>query len=101
MSSAPPIGIDLGTTFSSAAVYRNGRTEIIPNKDGHRLTPSYIFYNPNNLNVAVGTTADDLGIRDIPNLLFDIQDSVAPGYDQWLLPTISYVYSGTTNHRKF
>lgn len=36
------IGIDLGTTNSLAAVYRNNETEVIPNALGETLTPSVI-----------------------------------------------------------
>lgn len=36
------IGIDLGTTNSLAAVYRNGRAELIPNSLGEFLTPSVV-----------------------------------------------------------
>lgn len=36
------IGIDLGTTHSLAAVLMNGRTIIIPNRLGERLTPSAV-----------------------------------------------------------
>lgn len=36
------IGIDLGTTNSAAAVFRNGVAELIPNQLGHTLTPSAV-----------------------------------------------------------
>ena len=36
------IGIDLGTTNSLAACFRNGKAEIIPNRLGETLTPSVV-----------------------------------------------------------
>ena len=36
------IGIDLGTTNSLAAVWRGGRSELIPNAAGEYLTPSVV-----------------------------------------------------------
>ncbi|MCN8924727.1 Hsp70 family protein [Escherichia coli] len=36
------IGIDLGTTNSLAAVWRNGQSELIPNALGKFLTPSVV-----------------------------------------------------------
>jgi len=37
------IGIDLGTTFSAAAIYESdGETKVIPNLDGETLTPSVV-----------------------------------------------------------
>ena len=36
------IGIDLGTSTTEAAIYRNGKPEMIPNPDGEVITPSAV-----------------------------------------------------------
>lgn len=36
------VGIDLGTTNSLAAVYKDGRAQLVPNQFGELLTPSVV-----------------------------------------------------------
>jgi molecular chaperone DnaK len=38
------LGIDLGTTFSAVAVYKDGEAKIIENQEGSRTTPSVVMY---------------------------------------------------------
>ena len=52
------IGIDLGTTNSLAACFRDGKAQIIPNRLGHALTPSVVSVAPDGT-VYVGETAKE------------------------------------------
>lgn len=52
------IGIDLGTTNSLAAYFTNKGPEIIPNRLGHRLTPSVVSMDEDN-QIYVGETAKE------------------------------------------
>ena len=52
------IGIDLGTTNSLAAVWRNGKSELIPNASGEYLTPSVVSVDDDG-SILVGAAARD------------------------------------------
>lgn len=55
------VGIDLGTTNSLVACFRNGQPELIPNRLGSYLTPSVVSVDENGT-VLVGETAREYGI---------------------------------------
>ena len=41
----PPVGIDLGTTYSALAIINSaGRPEIVPNQEGDRTTASAVYF---------------------------------------------------------
>ena len=50
------VGIDLGTTNSACAIWRNGHVQMIPNRLGETLTPSVVHIGTDG-NVTVGKTA--------------------------------------------
>lgn len=52
------IGIDLGTTNSLAAVWKNGKSQLIPNAAGEFLTPSVVSVDEDGT-ILVGRTAKD------------------------------------------
>ena len=56
----PPIGIDLGTTYSAiAAINPAGKPEIVPNGDGERVTASAVFFQSDGSTI-VGQSAIDV-----------------------------------------
>lgn len=60
------IGIDLGTTNSLVAVYRDGQSELLPNEFGEYLTPSVVHVTKDR-EVIVGKTAREYLITDPEN----------------------------------
>lgn len=69
MSNDYVIGIDLGTTNSCVAVWRNGRIEIIPNDIGLNNTPSYVSFTETER--YVGQLAKDNAIRNPADTIYD------------------------------
>ncbi|KAG5475211.1 hypothetical protein CUR178_04664 [Leishmania enriettii] len=63
------IGIDLGTTYSCAAVFVRGQVEVIPNDMGNRTTPSCVAFC--NDDVLVGDAAKTLLGRGVSGVVFD------------------------------
>ncbi len=66
------IGIDLGTTFSAAAVMQGGSPEIIPNSEGSRLTPSVVAINKSGERL-VGQVAKRQAVVNPENTIFSIK----------------------------
>ena len=64
----PAIGIDLGTTYSCVAVWKNERVEIIVNDQGNRTTPSYVAFTP--MQRLVGDAAKNQVARNPTNSVF-------------------------------
>jgi molecular chaperone DnaK len=57
------IGIDLGTTYSAVAyINADGKSEIIANAEGERITPSVILFEDDN--VVVGSYAKSVAISE-------------------------------------
>ncbi|XP_059456709.1 heat shock 70 kDa protein 18-like [Corylus avellana] len=65
----PVIGIDLGTTYSCVAVWKDDRVEIIVNDQGNRTTPSYVAFTEEVR--LVGEAAKNQVARNPTNSVFD------------------------------
>lgn len=67
----PVIGIDLGTTYSCAGVYKNGAVEIIPNELGSRITPSVVAFTDEER--LVGEAAKNLSNINPESVVYDVK----------------------------
>lgn len=65
------IGIDLGTTFSCVAVYKDGQVEVVPNDLGNRLTPSFVAFSEGKR--LVGDAAKHQADRNPENTIFNVK----------------------------
>ncbi|CAG5088388.1 Oidioi.mRNA.OKI2018_I69.PAR.g11824.t1.cds [Oikopleura dioica] len=80
----PVIGIDLGTTYSVAAVCDKGQILIIPNDQGNRITPSFVAFN--NGERLVGDAAKNQMSSNPQNTIFSAKRFLGRRYDD---PTIA------------
>ena len=66
------IGLDLGTTFSCIGVYRNGGVEIIPNRNGEKITPSIVILSDDS-KVLVGEETIDFLVKNYDSCIYEIK----------------------------
>ncbi|RDX78201.1 Heat shock 70 kDa protein, partial [Mucuna pruriens] len=78
MEGKTAIGIDLGTTYSCVAVWREERVEIIPNDHGNNTTPSYVAFT--NTHRIIGDAAKNQAPINPTNTVFDGSYPVATTY---------------------
>merc|ERR1719410_407179 len=76
--STPCVGIDLGTTFSCCAIFRNERVDVIPNEQGHRITPSYVAFSPARL---VGDAVKNQAASNPENTAYNVKRLIGRKFD--------------------
>jgi molecular chaperone DnaK (HSP70) len=75
----PCIGIDLGTTYSCVAVWRNNRVDICPNEQGNRITPSYVAFLKDGTRL-VGDSAKNQASQNPAGTVFDVKRLIGRNY---------------------
>ena len=73
------IGIDLGTSNSCAAVVKDGKPTIIPNKEGSHITPSVVSYNEDGTCI-VGEHAKPRSILCPERTIYSVKRFMGEGY---------------------
>lgn len=73
------IGIDLGTTYTCAAVHHNGTVEVIPEKMGTRTMSSIVAFTEREC--LVGEVARKQALRNLSNTVFDAKRLIGRPYN--------------------
>ena len=66
------LGLDLGTTFSCIGVYRKGGVEIIPNRNGEKVTPSIVTVLDED-NILIGEDAEEYLVKNYDSSIYAIK----------------------------
>ncbi len=72
MSTAPAVGIDLGTTNSVVAVAGSGSVEPLRSEEGEALVPSVVSFHPSG-EVLVGRPARERRLLDARNTVYSVK----------------------------
>jgi L1 cell adhesion molecule like protein len=73
------IGIDLGTTNSCVAIYRDKRVEVIANDQGNRTTPSFVSFTSDER--LIGEPAKTISASNAKNTVYDAKRLIGRNYN--------------------
>ena len=82
MAAAHPkvsIGIDLGTSYSCVAAFKNGRAEVIANSQGNRITPSVVAFTDTERLVGEGAVTQK--VLDPVNVIYNAKRFIGRNSD--------------------
>ena len=75
----PALGIDLGTTYSCVAIWKNGKVDVIPNESGSRITPSVVAFT--NKERLIGDAAKNQIVKNYKNTVYDAKRLIGRFYN--------------------
>lgn len=73
------IGIDLGTSTSCVAIWRQGRVDVITNEEGQRTTPSYVAFTETER--LIGESARNQAALNPLNTVYGVKRLIGRRYD--------------------
>ena len=75
-------GVDLGTTFSCAAVFENNKVEIVAHTTtGNRTVPSWVAFHPETGERFIGEAAKNQAASNPENTIFDAKRFIGRSWD--------------------
>ncbi|KAJ3646229.1 hypothetical protein Zmor_023824 [Zophobas morio] len=84
------IGIDLGTTTSCISVYTKGRIRILDNERGGRVTPSFIYFQPQG-GIVIGEHAKTMSVHKPENGIYEVKRLLGRKFDDtYIKKTLDY-----------
>lgn len=89
--SRPFLGIDLGTTYTCAGTYKDGKVEIITNEFGNRTTPSYIAFDGSER--YIGEAAKNQLTQNLSNTVYDVKRFIGRKFRDDIVQNSLYHYS--------
>lgn len=90
------IGIDLGTTNTCVAIWRNESVEIIPDEYGNRTLPSYVAYT--NVNRYIGLEAKKQKDLNPKNVFYEFKRYIGRKIDDPLVVKEKKLFSYDLSH---
>jgi len=84
MNNEPILGIDLGTTNSCIAIWKNNKGEVIPNSEtGQRITPSIVSFSKKGK--FIGEEAKNQLVKNYNNTIFNVKRLIGLNFNNEIL----------------